>query len=83
MEVLVNSYLKIEPLESNTFMASQRDSYEEIGVVIARDEIGCKDIPIGSKVFFDSFMAKKYPIEGTDKFQWFVHRDEVVKYEFT
>ncbi len=77
-EVLTNGYLKIAPIEAQSFMASQRESYEEIGIVIARDEELCASVPIGSKVYFDSFMAKKYPIEGTDKFQWFVHFGEIV-----
>lgn len=81
MEKLLNKYLKIEPLTHDSFIASQRDSFEEIGVVLSKDE-SIVDIPIGAKVYFDSFMAKKYPIVGTDKFQWFVHYDEIVKYEY-
>ena len=81
-EVLLNGYLKIEPVVHDGFIASQKDSYEEIGIVIARDEELCANIPIGSKVYFDSFMAKKYPVEGeTGKFQWLIHFGEVVKYE--
>jgi len=79
-ETLINKYLKIEPVQSTDFVQSSKDSYEEIGIVIAKDEI--VDIPIGARVFFDSYMVKKYPVEGeVGKWQWYVHVDEVVKYE--
>ena len=81
-EVLLNGYLKIQPLETDGFVSDIKTSYEEIGTVIARDEVECAHIPLGSKVYFDSFMGKKYPIKGEiDKFQWFVHHAEVVKYD--
>ena len=83
MEILINGYLKIEPVEQDSFMASERTSYEEVGLVVARDEKECADIPVGATVFFDSFMAKKYPVKGEfGKFQWFVHRAEIVKFEY-
>lgn len=80
MEKILNKYIKIEPIVYDSFVASQKESYEEIGIVLAKDET--IDIPIGAKVFFDSYMAKKYPIIGTDKYQWFVKEDEIVKYEY-
>lgn len=81
-ETLLNGYVKIKPIEHGSFIAEQKESYEEIGVVVARDEILCVDIPMGSRVYFDSFIAKKYPVKGEmGIFQWFVHRDEIVKYE--
>lgn len=81
MEKLLNRYLKIDPIEHNSFIASQSNSYEEIGVVLAKAD-SITDIPIGAKVYFDSFMAKKFRVVGEDgKFQWFVHYDEIVKYE--
>lgn len=82
-ETLINGYLKIEPVEQDSFMASENTSYEEVGVVVARDENECVDIPVGATVFFDSFMAKKYPVKGEfGRFQWFVHRNEIVKFEY-
>ncbi len=80
-EVLLNKYLKIEPVEAGGFVSSSNDSYEEIGKVIAKDE-SITDIPIGAIVYFDSFMAKKYPIQGeVGTYQWYIHYDELVKYE--
>lgn len=80
-ETILNKYVKVEPIEHQTFIYSQKESYEEIGVVLAKDE-SITDIPVGSKVYFDSFMAKKYPVLGEEgKFQWFVHYAEIVKVE--
>jgi len=80
-ETLVNGYLKIELVEHTTFISTDKTSYEEVGVVLAKDE-AILNIPLGAKVFFDSFMAKKYPKTGEDgKFEYFIHYDEVVKYE--
>ena len=81
MSKLLNNYIQIEPIQHESFMASQRETFEEIGVVVAVDE-NIRDIPVGSKVYFDSYMAKKYPVPGeNDKFHWFVHYLEVVKYD--
>lgn len=81
MEVVLNKYIKVEPLVFDEFIASQKESYEEVGIVVAKDET-ITNIPLGSKVFFDGFMAKKYPNPNEKgKFQWFVHETEIVKYE--
>lgn len=82
IEKLLNGYLKIEPLFHDSFVSSGQESYQEIGVVLARDA-KVKNIPIGSRVYFDSFMCKKYPDpNGPGKFQWYVHVSEVVKCEY-
>lgn len=79
METLINGYIKIEPVEQDSFMASEKTTYEEVGKVIAKDEE--VKIPIGAKVLFDSFMVKKYPTKEFGKFAWYVHVDEIVSYE--
>lgn len=80
-ETLINGFLKIEPIEMDSFMASEKTTYEETGRVIARDEKECAEIPVGSKVMFDSFMIKKYPTSEFGKFAWYVHKNEIVSYE--
>lgn len=81
MEKLINGYLKIDLISRDTFISSVKDSYEEIGIVLARDEELCNHIPIGSRVLFDSFMAKKYPVEGqSGKFDWYIHFGEIVSH---
>ncbi len=81
METLLNKYIKVELVVHDSFISSQKESYEEIGKVVAKDE-SITDIPIGSLVYFDSFMCKKYPKrEKSDEFEWFVAYDEIVKFE--
>lgn len=79
-EKIVNNYLKIEPVARKGFVAQEKETYEEIGIVVAKDE--SLDVPVGAKVWFDSYMAKKYPTEEKGKFVWFVQFDEVVGYTY-
>lgn len=70
----------IQPLETDSFMAQQKTTYEEVGVVIDAPEFANE--LIGTHVYFDSWLAKKFPVKGeTDKFVWFVEYDDLVAYE--
>jgi len=70
----------IQPLETDSFMAMQKTTYEEVGVVLDAAESG--KLLIGCHVYFDSWLAKKFPVTGmTDKFVWFVKFEDVVAYE--
>lgn len=86
MENLINGYLKIEPIEHTSFIASQKDTYEEMGKVLDVGRgVGVNGamIPLGAIVKFDSFMARKYPRLGEEgKFDWYVHVDEIVSYTY-
>lgn len=75
--MLLNKYIQIKPLEYDSFISQNKTTYEEIGVVVDVDP-SITDIPIGAKVYFDSFMAKKYAV-GNDDHAWFVHYNEIVK----
>ena len=87
MEKLLNKYVKISPIKFDSFVSSEKESYEAVGIVRAvADGV---DIPLGSKVWFDSFMAKKYPMLITHdggftkntEYLWFINYDEIVQYE--
>jgi hypothetical protein len=81
-EIILNGHVKIKPLEYDGFVSQKDKKYEKVGVVVAKDEK--LDIPIGSKCFFDSWMAKKYPVPGKEnEYEWFVPYSEIVKYEIT
>lgn len=76
----VNGHLLIEPVAHEEFMASERNTYEEVGVVICEP----RDMPelaplVGNKVFFDSWLAAKYPkTDGKpDEFYWLVKWEDV------
>jgi hypothetical protein len=67
----------IQPLETNSFIASQKTTYEEVGLVL--------DGPGELKnchVYFDSWLAKKFPVKDKpDEFVWFVKFEDIVAYE--
>lgn len=91
----VNGHLLIEPLKHEGFMASQRETFEEIGTVIDfAEELGGKyeaislsstgvdvvqknaKVQRGEKVYFDSWLAAKYPKNDTE-FYWLVKWEDV------
>lgn len=79
-EILLNNYLKIEPIKYDSFVSPEKSTYEMVGIVVNKDEK--VQVPIGVRVWFDSFMAKKYPVPGKEnEYEYFVSVDEVVKYE--
>jgi len=77
----VNNHLLVEPVKNESFMASQVDTYQEIGVVIDADANSkqfLREAVIGRRVYFDSWLAAKFPKEGTtDQFYWFVKWDDI------
>ena len=61
-------------------MATQKTTYEEIGLVLEAPEFA--EELVGKHVYFDSWLAKKFPVTGQpDKFVWFVKYEDVVAYE--
>ena len=93
----VNNHLLIEPVKHEAFMAAQHDTYQEIGVVVAMPEEFRIKVPvpgaggfvhaiplnIGDKVYFDSWLAKKYPKpDTTDEFLWLVKWEDVSMVEY-
>lgn len=88
----VNNHLLIEPVKNEAFMASTIDTYQEIGVVIdVAPELTSAIAPvlvrkniIGARVYFDSWLAAKFPKEGTtDEFYWLVKWEDVRAIEHT
>lgn len=85
----VNNHLLIEPLKHETFMASQRETYEEVGVIIATPGeyvnpsglyMAMPQVPpkAGDRVYFDSYLAAKYPrTDKPDEFYWLVRWEDV------
>lgn len=100
--IQVNGHLLIEPLKQEEFIASDKTTFQEIGVVIDFDpaldpnwdpiphtgipsnlypEIECP-IHKGDKVYFDSWLAAKYPTgehdeRGEKRFYWLVKWEDV------
>lgn len=77
----INGHVLIEPLKHETFMASQRDTFEEVGIVISIPNIITnaydEEKPnVGDKAFFDSWLAVKYP-KSDGEFFWLVKYDDI------
>jgi co-chaperonin GroES (HSP10) len=87
----VNGHLVIEPVAYEAFMASERETYQEIGVIVAIDQYGAGVnvvddddtvitlAKVGDKVYFDAWLAAKYPkSEGKNgEFYWLVKWEDV------
>lgn len=76
----VNGHLLIEPIAYEAFIASQRETYQEIGIVI--DNSGPDQAPVGSKVYFDSWLAAKFPREKDGEYYWLVKWEDVRAVEY-
>lgn len=86
----VNNHLLIEPLPQESFIASDRTTYQEIGVVIdAADTLlgptmttstgihrDFGMVKKGDKVYFDSWLAAKFPKNETE-YYWLVKWEDV------
>lgn len=67
----------IQPVETKTFVVRERTTYDEVGVVLEGPE-ALK----GTRVYFDSWLAKKLPVPGTtNTYMWFVKEEDLIAYE--
>lgn len=80
----INGHVLIELVKHESFMASDKERYEEIGQVVALPD----DMPErlsdrlwGKKVLFSGWLAKKFPKTGTDDVYWLVDFKDIVAYE--
>lgn len=77
-----SEHLQIEPIKTDSFVQQQTDKFKEIGTVIkAGDSDKAALYQPGVKVYFDSWLAKKFPAPNGTDFYWFLHVDDVVAYE--
>lgn len=73
----VNSHLLIEPLKHETFISLGKETYEEVGVVIeAAPEVSTLYLK-GDKVWFDSWLAGKYPTGKGEEYFWLVRAEDI------
>lgn len=87
--VPINGHVLIEPVKHESFMASQKETYQEAGTVIDLDEdyIGMHKgggktlIERGDTVFFDAWLGKKYPRPNEEGFYWLIRISDIVAYE--
>lgn len=85
----VNGHLLIEPLKNEGFISSSNETFQEIGVVVAlshgershnaeRISLGVADIVrVGDKVYFDAWLAAKFPKGDQGEYYWLVKWEDV------
>jgi hypothetical protein len=88
MIIPINGHIIIEPLKYDSFIPLDKGVYEEIGLVKAvpaHTEDGLFDNLVGKKVYFDSWLASKYPTGKGDEYFWLVKMEDVraIEYEET
>lgn len=78
----INDHVLIEPVKHESFMFTERTTYDEIGVVVDVSISLIDKIPpiIGGKVYFDSWLAAKFPKSDTE-FYWLVPYASIKAYE--
>jgi len=75
----INNHVQIEPCKQSTFMATDKVVYDEVGIVVASSVTLLNE---GDRVYFDSWMASKFPKEGsTEEFYWLVPFENIKAYE--
>ena len=79
----INGHLIIEPVTHESFITTQKETYDEIGVVVSVpkvfDEIAVEESPkVGDRVYFDSWLSARYPKgDSTDEFFWLVRFEDI------
>ena len=69
----INGHILIEPLKHESFISSEKGVYEEIGTVL---DNGQNPVKNGTKVYFDSWLAVRYP-KNENEFYWLVKWEDV------
>ena len=77
----INGHLLIEPIVKTGFVVSAEDKYQEIGVVISIDP-NLAHLNAGDKVYFDSWLAAKFPGEKEGEFYWLIKYEDVRAVEY-
>ena len=81
----VNGHLLVEPIKHEAFMASQMETYQEIGTVVATPKdweiFQTQPLKVGDKVYFDAWLAAKYPKNDEESY-WLVKWEDVRAVEY-
>lgn len=75
----INGHLLIKPLVHESFTATQNETYQEIGEVIAIDK-NIQGIEVGYQVYFDAWLAAKFPSDNPEKPYWLVKYEDIRAY---
>ena len=84
----INDHVLIKPLEHKTFLPTEKGQYDEVGIVVSmghndygfllnlfyyffRNQYSCV-LSVDDKVWFDGWLASKYPTGEGDEVFWLV-----------
>jgi hypothetical protein len=82
MRKLHNQYLRIKLIPNESFIKEEKDTYNEMGIVIDVANDIPRTVKIGSKVKFDSWLAKKFPAwepERDGEWDWHVQYPNIIE----
>jgi hypothetical protein len=68
----INGHVLIEPLKHQTYLPTEKGTYEEVGIVLKRPWYKFWYPNEGDKVYYDSWLATKHPIGEDDSYFWLV-----------
>ncbi len=77
----INNHILIEPIPHTEFISSLKETYEEIGLVIDADPNIPLALKAGDKVYFDAYLAAKFP-KTEDTYYWLVKYEDVRAVDF-
>lgn len=78
----VNKYILVEPLEYKDFLQTEGGKYQEIGVIVDWDDSIPLELQKGAKVYFDSWLPKKYKKPNThDEWYWLINYEDICAYD--
>ncbi|MDE2233301.1 MAG: hypothetical protein KGJ90_04190 [Patescibacteria group bacterium] len=83
----INRNYLVKPLAFKSFLPTEREKFEQVGVVLALPGSGAddtylySDIEVGDRVYFDSWLAGKYEnpdsTSAEDKWYWLVDFNDI------
>ena len=72
----VNNHILISPLKHDSFLSSEKTTYEELGIVIEVAN-GIDWVKKNDKVYFDSWLAAKFPTGKGNEYFWLVRWEDI------
>jgi len=83
----INGYVLIEPLKHDSFVVGPKETFEEIGIVLDYDDDRDQTLTStfkqsailrkGARVYFDAWLAGKYPAGEHGKYYWLVSMKDI------
>jgi len=78
----INRHIIIEPLKHQTYLPTEKGTYDEVGIVLeagqgSNDAMGHPLLRKGDKVWFDCWLGSKHPTGKDDEYFWLIKFDDI------